>query len=174
MEAITWKCDCGTEGTGFLPDECPTCGNYGNDRKPTEAGFRGMMEAHQMLRRRAEEITSILGFGCDSLDFSYPDTFETKWESANCRCGCSGYSTHTEDIPTRYLWMSDTDIQAEVEAKKAAALKVKEEAERQKKLREAQAQVAAAQARAATAQADAERALARAAADLAALQGVSP
>lgn len=164
-----WKCnDCSEEGHGFAV-ECSTCES--RDLTLTEAGWRVAIDAHQALRRRAEEVCDLLGFGCDSLDFSSSDTFETKWESANCRCGCSGYSTHTEDIPLRYLWMSDTDIKAEVQAKKDAEQKAKLEAERQKKLQEAQAEMERAKARAATAQADAERALAKAQANLAALQG---
>lgn len=169
----TWKCQCGQEGTGFIPDECPTCEHY-LDATLTPDGWKATLQAYQVLDERARHITEMLGHGCDSLDFAYAyregGTFTTRWESANCRCGCSGYSTHDEDIPTRYLWMSDADIRAEEAAKKEATAKKEAEKQRLKALAQAEQELVKARAKAATAAEDAATALAKAEANLSALR----
>ena len=72
-------------------------GDYG-DIKLTEAGFRAGLNVYYLIHNRGLEIINLLGFGCKAIDFNGQDYFTTTWESANCRCGCSGYSTHTENI----------------------------------------------------------------------------
>lgn len=170
MDPIHWKCQCGEEGSGFIPESCPRCENY-IDAKLTEQGFRDGLSIYYHIHNRGLRITELLGFGCDSLDFNGQTYFTTRWEQPACQRGCCGGETRVEEIPTRYLWMKDEDILAEVATDKAKAENAKLEKEQKEKLAKAQSQVEAAKARAATAQADAERALAKAAADLAALQG---
>lgn len=171
-----WTCQCGYQGSGFIPDECPTCGHY-LDATPTKEGWQASIRAAQVLYSRAESVADLLDYGHESIRFDYSDredgTFEVTWESANCRCGCSGYSTHTKSIPTRYLWMSASDIRTELAAQKAVEEAKAAEVARKKALAEAEAALARAQARAGTAAAEAARALVEAERQLAALQGAS-
>lgn len=113
----------------------------------------------------ASPICDLLDICCDSFDI-LQDTIETQWLSPNCRCGCSGYDTHSADFPLRYLWMSNADIHTEEAAKKAA----KEEAERQEKIRVARLNVEQAKMRVTQAQTEAAQKLERAMEDLAAIE----
>lgn len=175
-QTIHWTCQCGQKGSGFIPDECPVCEHY-LDATLTKEGWQATIRAEQMLRSRAEHIADMLDYGSEKIEYSYSDredgTFEVSWESANCRCGCSGYSTHTESIPTRYLWMSDEDIRAEQAAKKMAdEAKIAAE-KRKKELADAEAAFARAQARAATAATEAAQALVDAERNLANIRSTS-
>jgi hypothetical protein len=169
MSAIHWTCQCGEQGSGFVPADCPRCGD---DPKLNEDGLRAVIKAQALLKDRAENVAILLGFGYESVRFE-SDSFEVVWEERACSRGCCGYETHTEELPLRYLWMADVDIKTERLQANIQAVRAKEEAERLEKLKKAEAQVAAAKAKAATAQADAERALAKAAEELATLQGGS-
>ena len=157
-----WTCQCGQQGSGFIPDQCPTCDDY-LDATLTKEGWQATIRAAQMLQERAEHVASILGYGDEKIEYHYADreggTFEVTWKSANCSRGCCGHSTRKESIPTRYLWMTDEAIRAEQADKKAAAEAKAAEAERKKEIAEAEAALARARARAATAATEAAQAL---------------
>lgn len=183
-EAVpTWVCpQCNASGEGLPPEECPSeCGWYFDDYSSnhlTEAGFKQAIRFQKWLKYRAEAVADLLDFGHASIDFEYADrtdgTFTVKWESRNCSRGCCGSSEHEEDIPSRYLWMSDAAIKAELAEKKAAAAKAQAEKEHAAKLKAAHIALEQAAAAQATAQAKADESLARARAELSALTWRGP
>ena len=173
--AHTWKCtNCSATGEGNLTDWCPICDC---DIALTEAGYQKAIRLHDILLERAARIADLLDFGHEHISFDLSVNsqmeacFTTRWESANCGCGCSGYSQHEERIPRRYLWMDDDDILAERDAKEAAEKAEKARKQRERDIREAEAELARATRQAVTAQADAEASRRRAEAALAALRG---
>lgn len=178
MDTSTWKCQtCKQEGTGSIPEECPTCEYYMDDESLTQAGWKQTLRVQQLLDTRTRHIAKLLDYGDKSIDYTYADreggSITVKWETC-CGRGCCSPEKHDAEIPTRYLWLSDEEIQAEEKAKKEATEKKEAEKVRLKALAEAEQVAARARTKAATAEADARAALAKAEATLAALQGVQP
>jgi hypothetical protein len=178
MEAATWKCTfekCGLTGSGTLPEECPDCTW---PCELTQEGYAAAFRVSNLLHERARSVANLLGHGWSAtIDLSDVqadrpnETFTVRWTSANCSRGCCGTSEHEESIPVRYLWTSDADILAEVEARKAAEAAAEAALKRRQALEDAETAADLARIRAATAQAEAQKALAAAEANLAALRG---
>lgn len=158
---ITWKCtNCPAEGEGNLPDECPDC-TWSCEL--TQEGYIAAFRMSNLIHERARSVSTLLGHGysaaIDLSDLIANSTFTIRWTSKNCGHWNCPSEDHEEHIPTRYLWMTDEAIQAEIAAKKAEEARAEAEKARKKELAEAEAAFARAQARAQTAAAEAAQAL---------------
>lgn len=170
---MRWECSwCTYRGEGTPPERCedPECGGRIKVRLVGLDDCKLALVMHNALKERAENVASLLDYGCDRISFAdtnFDDpnsTFSVFWEET---WNYGGYDSHDKDIPARYLWMTDEDIQAELDAKKAAA-----DAEaRQLAIKQAEKAAEWARFTARTAAATAEKALAQAEANLAALRG---
>lgn len=170
---MRWECSwCSYHGEGIPPLRCEDSECDGRIRTSLLSvdDCKMALAMHNALTERAKHVANLLDHGYDCISFvdtNFDDpnsTFSTLWEET---WSYGGHENHYEDIPARYLWMTDEDIQAEIDAEKAAA-----DAEA-RRLAIKQAEEAAERARyiARTAAATAEKALAEAEANLAALRG---
>lgn len=182
MSAITYKCpQCGLEGEGLPPDECPICEwqfcDYTSEHL-TEAGYKAAITIHRQLVERARTVAAILDCDHASTTFefnSYADrpgaTFTAKWIKWPRDCRYDSAEEEEQEIPLRYLWMSNDDIRMEEARKQGERIAKMQEETRRKDLEAAENELIRAEARAATAAKDAARELAEAREKVAKLRG---
>lgn len=171
---ITWKCnECDWEDEDTSQQSnCFICG-YSTQLQLTKDNILLIIQASEALRRRASHVASLLGHGCDTVEWQEtslePDYYITRWEESYC--GSTDY--YSERIPFHYLYMSDEEI---LKVKAWNVLEEKrrfEEKQKQKAIATALKAVEVAKQKAVTAQQDAQTQLEKAEAQLRAIQGTN-